>query len=167
MLAPQATVKEVSMNSPIGNAMRRRACVAIAMLLAAAPVFAQSARIVSQGAAYAYAEERAATRRTIDRALGLPGQGEAQVVFFRPAMRAGGHAVVAEGGRPVASVGGDSYVTIAIPPGAHAFTVGGTPLRLQLGAGERRYVRITDGRGGPQLQASQAPRFLRDSLAKR
>jgi hypothetical protein len=137
------------------------------LLLVAAPAFAQSARIVSQGAAYAYAEERAATERTIDLALGaLPREG-AQVVFFRPAGAVAGHADVREDGRTVARLAGDSYVAIGVAPGMHTFAVDGRPLQLQVDAGERRYVRLADGQAGTQLASSQAPRFLRASLAKR
>lgn len=137
------------------------------LLVAAMPAFAQSARIVSQGAAYAYAEERAATERTIDRALGMPARSGAQVVFFRPAASGHGQASVSEDGRTLASLAGDGYAAIRVAPGAHTFVVDGRPLQLQVNAGERRYVRIVDRPAGPRLAPSHAPTFLRASLARR
>ena len=119
-----------------------------ALVLVAAPAFGQSARIVSQGAAYAYAEERAATERTIDLALGAVPREGAQVVFFRPAGAAAGHAVVSEDGRTVARLAGDSHVAVGVAPGMHTFAVAGRPLQLQVDAGERRYVRLADGQAG-------------------
>jgi hypothetical protein len=144
----------------------RRASLAGALLLAASPAFAQSARIVTQGAAYAYAEERAAVERTIDRALGMPPASGAQVVFFRPAS-ARGQASISEGGATLASLAGDSYAAIRVAPGTHTFVVDGSPLRVRVDAGTRRFVRIVDRAAGPQLAASHAPTFLRTSLAKR
>jgi hypothetical protein len=138
-----------------------------ALLLAALPAFAQSARIVSQGAAYAYAEERAATERTIDRALGVPSSNGAQVVFFRAAAPGRGQAGVSEDGRTLASLAGDGYAAVPVAPGAHTFVVDGRPLQLQVNAGERRYVRIVDRPTGRRLAPSHAPTFLRASLAKR
>jgi hypothetical protein len=138
-----------------------------ALLLVAAPAFAQSARIVSQGAAYAYAEERAATERTIDLALGAVPREGAEVVFFRPGGAIAGHAAVSENGRVVARLAGDSHVAVRVAPGMHAFAVDGRPLQLEVRAGERRYIRLADGQAGTRLAPSQAPTFLRASLAKR
>ena len=136
-------------------------------LFTAAPVFAQSARIVSQGAAYAYAEHREGTELAIDKVVGAPERGSAQVVFFRPANAAGGDAALSEGGRPLAMIAGESYAAVAVAPGTHTFAVDGNALQVRLAAGERRYVRIVDGPVGIQLAPSHAPTFLRTSLGTR
>ena len=137
------------------------------LLLAATPAFAQSARIVSQGAAYAYAEHREGTELAIDKVVGTPERGSAQVVFFRPGNPEGEDAALSENGRPLAMIAGESYAAVAVAPGTHTFAVDGRPLQVRLAPGERRYVRIADGRAGTQLALSQAPTFLRTSLGTR
>jgi hypothetical protein len=150
-------VQEMPMNVRI-----QRVLLASAAFLAASPVFAQSARIVSQGAAYAYAEEREATEAAISKFLGAPARDGAQVVFFRQAEGGRGEAALAEGGKVLAQLPRQGYSAIVVAPGTHTFSVDGRTLTVDLAAGERQYVRIAgDGKAGTQLVASHALAFLR------
>ena len=137
------------------------ACVAC-LLGAASPLYAQSARIVSQGAAYAYAEDREATEAAIDKFLGTPQRDRAQVVFFRPAGGGRGEAALDEGGRVLARLPRQGYSAVVVAPGTHTFAVDGRTLAVDVAPGERQYVRIAeDGKAGTQLVASHAQAFLR------
>lgn len=136
------------------------------LLLAAAPAFAQSVRIISQGTAYAVADQREGTELKVDRVVGAPVAGGAQVVFFRPG-GATGTTTLSESGKAFAELPGDSYATASVAPGVYTFAVDGRPLQLQLAAGERRYVRVVEGQAGPQLAPSHAPVFMRVSLGTR
>jgi hypothetical protein len=144
------------------NMWIRRVLLPAAFLLATSPAFAQSARIVSQGAAYAYAEDRAATEAAADKLVAPPTRNGAQVVFFRQTGGARGDAVLSEDGKVLARLPRQGYATIVVAPGMHTFVVDGSALPVDLAAGERQYVRIAEGqRASTQLVASHALAFLR------
>jgi hypothetical protein len=156
-------MSEVAMNIRIQN----RFLLFCALMLASVPAFAQSVRLIWQGAAYGYADDQTITEGVIDQVIGTQVREGAQVVFFRPDDSIPGTVSLNEGDTPLAQLPGGSYYAIAVTPGAHTYALDGAPLQLQIAPGERRYVRINNRNANPQLLPSHALTFLRTTLGKR
>jgi hypothetical protein len=137
------------------------------LMLVSLPVFAQSVRFITQGTAYAFAEDQLLAERVIDHVIGAPVGEGAQVVFFRPADTHLGKTNLSEGDRFLAQLPGGSYYATVVTPGIHTYAVDGSPLQLQIAPGERRYVRISNRAANSQLLPSRALTFLRVSLGQR
>jgi hypothetical protein len=148
------------------NTKLLRCFLPCALMLVSLPVFAQSARFITEGPAFAFAEDQLFTERVIDNVIGAPVGEGAQIVFFRPDDKHLGNTNLSEGDRLLAELPSDSYYAIAVTPGIHTYAVDGRPLQLQLAPGERRFVRISNRATNPRLLPSRALTFLRVSLGQ-
>lgn len=146
------------------NTMILRGLLPCALALATFPALAQSVRIISQGPAFAYAEDRMIAEQVVDQIVGAPVGEGAQVVFFRPADRNAASASLSEGGTLLAQLPSGAYYAVVVTPGVHAYDVGGQTLQLDVAPGTRRFVRIGNMGATPQMVPSQALTFLRLSM---
>jgi hypothetical protein len=144
-----------------------RGFVFFALLIASMPCLAQTTRLIWQGPAYAYVEDQLITESVIDQIIGAPVGEGAQVVFFRPVDAAPNDASLREGDMPLAQLPRGVYYAIAVAPGVHTYTVDGSPLQVQVGQGDRRYVRISNRRATLEPVPSNAMTFLRVTTGKR
>jgi hypothetical protein len=144
-----------------------RTILPLALTFASLPVCAQSARLITQGPAFAFAEDQMITERVVDQIVGAtPGEG-AQVVFFRPADMRPLDANLSEHGTLLAQLPSGAFYAIAVAPGVHTYAVNGDALHLEVAPGTRRFVRVGIRDTRPQLVPSQALTFLRLSLGMR
>lgn len=141
-----------------------RTLLPCALALASFPGLAQSVRIISQGPAFAYAEDRVIADQIIDQLVGAPVGDGAQIVFFRPADKSSANASLSEGGASMAELPSGAYYAVAVTPGVHTYTLNGSPLQVDVAPGTRRFVRVSSLGAQPQLVPSQALTFLRLSM---
>ncbi|MEO6154537.1 MAG: hypothetical protein ABIP16_02275 [Thermomonas sp.] len=141
--------------------------VVCASMLASLPAFGQSARFISQGVAYAYAEDHQITKRVIDQVIGTPVGEGTQIVFFRRDDTTPGTASLSESDVLLAQIPSGTHYAIAVTPGVHTYVVDGSALQLQLSPGERRFVNISNGPANPRPLPSNALAFLRITMGKR
>ena len=144
-----------------------RSVLPCALALASMPAFAQSLRIITQGPAFAFAEDQMIAEQVIDQVVGASVGEGAQVIFFRPADMRPENASLSEGDAVLAQLPSGAYYAVAVTPGSHTYAVNGNPLQLDLAPGTRRFVRISSQGANPQLVPSQALTFLRLSMGMR
>jgi hypothetical protein len=141
-----------------------RGLLPCALALASFPAFSQSMRIISQGPAFAFAEDKMIAEQIVDQLVGAPVGNGAQVVFFRPPGSGAASASLSEGETALAQLPSGAYYAVAVTPGAHTYTVNGNALQLDVAPGTRRFVRISNLGANPQMVPSQALTFLRLSM---
>jgi hypothetical protein len=141
-----------------------RGLLPCALALASFPGLAQSVRIISQGPAFAYAEDRVIADQVVDQIVGAPVGEGAQIVFFRPADRSSTNASLSEDGSAMAELPSGAFYAVAVTPGVHTYSLNGNPLQVEVAPGTRRFVRVSSLGTQPQLVPSQALTFLRLSM---
>lgn len=144
-----------------------RDLASMALLLVFLPAVAQNVRYESQGTAYVNAEDQRIAERVVDGVLGAGTGTDSQVVFFRPRDRVPGDSTLHQGDVALAALPGGAYYAIALAPGSHTFAVEGKTLSLQVGPGERQYVKIDRNSANAQLSPTNALTFLRLMTGKR
>lgn len=144
-----------------------RGLLPCALALASFPALAQSVRLVTQGPAFAYAEDISIADQIVDQIVGASVVGDgAQIVFYRPSGKGSANVSLSGDGAAMAELPAGAFYAVAVTPGVHTYTVDGRPLRVEVAPGARRFVRISDG-AQPQLVPSQALTFLRLSMNMR
>jgi hypothetical protein len=131
------------------------------------PAPAQNVRFITQGSAYAFAEDQLMTERVIDHVVGAPVGEGTQIIFFRPVDTRPGKANLSEGNTSLAELPSGAYYATTVTPGVHTYFVDGSALQLQCDPGKRRYVRVSHRDSNPKLQSSEPLTFLRTMLGKR
>lgn len=145
-----------------------RVVLPCALALAVVPAYAQSLRIITQGPAFAFAEDQMIAEQVVDRVVGATVGEGAQIVFFRPADMRPVDATLTEGDTLLAQLPSGAFYAIAATPGVHTYAVNGNSLQIELKPGTRHFVRIGGSQqASTQLVPSQALTFLRLSMGMR
>ena len=140
--------------------------IAVLVLAAAAlPAFAQKVTIENQGQAAQDVKSRELTAEAVEKDIGKPLPGRAQVVFFRSSSSPGESVAVrdAAGGMSMIDLEPGTYFVSAVTPGTHAYATADTgPFSMDLDAGRTYYVQaIRNKKGATQLIRSNADKFAR------
>src|SRR5262245_33918841 len=106
--------------------MTRRSLKILAILVFAAattPAFAQKVVIERQGEASKAATSHVLTAEAVEKYIGKPPSGRAQVVFFRSSKSPGENVAVrdAAGGQPLIELEPGTYFIATTMPGSHAY----------------------------------------------
>ena len=123
------------------------------------------------GTGAAIAADAPAPIATKSGALGEPGSGMGQIVFFRPGslMGAALGCTVHEDDKELARLGSGKYYVVAAAPGKHLYFTKGEAtdkLNLEVEAGETYFVRCNIGMGVMSGRANLSPSD-RDTFAKK
>lgn len=134
-------------------------CLLVALASAAS---AQQLKIESKGQAAEGAEHDAKLAVALSQTLGLPKNGEAQVVLFRTSKSPGEDIGLIADGMPLGALPPGHYLPASSTAGTHVFGTETTALTLNVKAGQTYFVQvIRDRTGRPRLLRSTATQFQR------